>query len=434
MTTDAAPRVSDRFRWSQARGPRMLLLRLLIGFWAVLGIGLAATLATLAVLGPPAEIHTAIPVATLEATRPVQTPARPAPKPTAPLSVSPLAASATPQGPAAVPPPPPPAPEVLRPGATLRAGPVARSTAALPPVAPVVPPLPELPRAPGSIAQPDPLLLEPSQLYPGGKLPRLGPDRRNSIQTYAAEFTRGNDPHPRAAILVSGVGMNEADSLAAIELLPLAVSLAISPYAARPERVLEEARARGHEFMVSIPMEPQGFPLNDPGNRALLTGATLATNAQRLEWSLTRFTGYVGATGALGDLRGERFAASLDQMAPVLDTLADRGLLYIDPRPNVTRLAGSPTQRGTIRHVDLVLDDPPGRTEIDAKLAKLEILAKDRGSALALAGRPSPILIDRINAWAATLATRGVVLAPASVVVQTPVALTTVSVRTNLLR
>ena len=113
---------------------------------------------------------------------------------------------------------------------------------------------------------------------------------------------------------------------------------------------------------------------------------------------------------------------------------ANRGLLYIDPRPNVTRLAGSPTQRGTIRHVDLVLDDPPGRTEIDAKLAKLEILAKDRGSALALAGRPSPILIDRINAWAATLATRGVVLAPASVVVQTPVALTTVSVRTNLLR
>jgi polysaccharide deacetylase 2 family uncharacterized protein YibQ len=301
-------------------------------------------------------------------------------------------------------------------------------------VAPVVPPLPASPRPPGSIAPPDPLLLEASQLYPGGRLPRLGPDRRSSIQAYAADFPQASDPRPRVGILVSGLGMNEADSLAAVELLPPMVSLAISPYAGRPDRVIDEARARGHEFMVSIPMEPQGFPLNDPGNRALLTGATLATNAQRLEWSLTRFAGYVGATGALGDLRGERFAASPDQMAPMLDTLADRGLLYIDPRPNVTRLAGAPTQRGTIRAVDLVLDDPAGRAEIDAKLAQLVALAKDRGSAMALAGRPSPILIDRIIAWTSGLAGRGVVLAPVSAIVQMPVAPTAISVRTNLLR
>jgi polysaccharide deacetylase 2 family uncharacterized protein YibQ len=409
----------------------MLMLRLLIGFWALTGLGLVVIVAALAILGAPAsprakpkiEAHAspspaAPPLASSpQASSPVPPPKTP---PTAPQAAAADVAPLHPADPHAPDPPPP----IVAP----------RTAAALPPVAPVVPPLPASPRPPGSIAPPDPLLLEASQLYPGGRLPRLGPDRRSSIQAYAADFPQASDPRPRVGILVSGLGMNEADSLAAVELLPPMVSLAISPYAGRPDRVIDEARARGHEFMVSIPMEPQGFPLNDPGNRALLTGATLATNAQRLEWSLTRFAGYVGATGALGDLRGERFAASPDQMAPMLDTLADRGLLYIDPRPNVTRLAGAPTQRGTIRAVDLVLDDPAGRAEIDAKLAQLVALAKDRGSAMALAGRPSPILIDRIIAWTSGLAGRGVVLAPVSAIVQMPVAPTAISVRTNLLR
>ena len=33
------------------------------------------------------------------------------------------------------------------------------------------------------------------------------------------------------------------------------------------------ARPTEHEYLLSIPMEPQGYPLNDPGASALLTGA-----------------------------------------------------------------------------------------------------------------------------------------------------------------
>lgn len=411
MTTEGATEVAGALAWSRSRKVRSLIMRALIGFWGLFLLGTIATLSVLALLGPP----------------------RPPP---APIAALPLPATVKPAGPGAVAAAKPPEPLAARPPEPPRSEPApepVRMASVLPPVAPVQPRTPETPRPPGAIAPPDPLLLEASQLYAGGRLPRLGPERRTSIQTYAAGFN-ASDPRPRAAILVSGIGLNEQDSLTAIDLLPPMVSLAISPYAPRPDRVLDAARERGHEYLISIPMEPQGFPLNDPGNRALLTGATLATNSQRLEWALTRITGYVGATGALGDLRGERFAASPDQMEPVLDTLADRGLLYVDPRPNVTRLAGAPTQRGTIRAVDLVLDDPPGRIDIDGKLAQLEAIAKDRGSALALAGRPSPILIDRINAWVATLPARRLALAPVSVVVQMPLAPTAVSVRTNLLR
>ncbi len=306
---------------------------------------------------------------------------------------------------------------------------------ALPPVAPAVPPAPLPPRPSGSVARPDAGLMELSALYAGGKLPRIGADRRTPMQAYASPFN-ATDPRPRVAVLLGGIGMNEAESLAAMAALPAAISLAVSPYAFRPEAMLDQARNGGHEFLVSIPMEPLGYPLNDPGNRALLTGATEATNAQRLEWVLSRFGGYVGATGALGTLRGERFAAATDQMAPVLDTLADRGLLYVDPRPNVARLTGSAAQRGAGRGVDIVLDEPPGRTDIDQKLAQLEQAARDRGSALGIAGRPTPVTIARIAAWASSLATRGIALAPVSVVVQMPRAAnaTATPVRTNLLK
>ena len=422
MTTERAARVARALAWSRSSKGRTLIMRSLIGFWALALLGIIGALSTLAILGPPRQSPIAAAVASSGAKLNGATDTTPhaAPHQTAAASPAAKPAHAAPHQ----------APVHAHDDTTPEP---ARVANVLPSVAPVQPKMPETMRPPGSIAPPDPLLLEASQLYSGGRLPRLGPERRTALQTYAAAFD-ASDTRPRAAILLSGIGLNEVDSLAAIESLPPMVSLAISPYAARPDRVLDTARDRGHEFLVSIPMEPQGFPLNDPGNRALLTGATLATNSQRLEWALTRITGYVGATGALGDLRGERFAASPDQMEPVLDTLADRGLLYVDPRPNVTRLAGAPTQRGTIRAVDLVLDDPPGRIEIDGKLALLESIAKDRGSALALAGRPSPILIDRINAWVASLPARRLALAPVSMVVQMPLAPTAISVRTNLLR
>ena len=288
------------------------------------------------------------------------------------------------------------------------------------------------PAPPAIIASPAPgvgpsetALQERSTLYPNGMLPKISPNGRTARQAYAAAFDN-SDRRPRIAILLAGIGMNEADSLAATNL-PAAVSLAVTPYATRLDNVLAASRAAGHELLVSLPMEPQGYPLNDPGNRAMLTGASPAINAQLLEWALTRFSGYVGATGALGDMRGERFAASPDQMTFVQDTLAQRGLLYVDPRPNapgVSRLREIGTRRQAVnaafRSVDLVLDDPPGAAEIDRSLARLEKLARDRGAAIGLVGRPSPLSVDRIAVWATGLPARGVALAPVSVVVQMP--------------
>jgi len=171
------------------------------------------------------------------------------------------------------------------------------------------------------------------------------------------------------------------------------------------------------EVLIALPLEPQGFGQQaDPGDRALLTSLPVNQNMDRLDWALSRIQGYVGAIGGLGGMRGERFAANADLLGAVQQTLTQRGLLYVDPRP------GAPTPaRAFGRSVDVLLDEPSAvRSEVERRLAGLEALARSQGSALGLANDPAPSVVAAIAAWAAGLEDRGAVIAPITVLIRRP--------------
>lgn len=263
------------------------------------------------------------------------------------------------------------------------------------------------PRGP-LIADPDPALLDRLR---DGALPRVAEDGRAPWRIYARPFDQA-DRRPRIGLLVAGLGISESGTEAAIQRLPGPVSLAFSPYGLRLPEFAALARADGHEVLVAIPMEPVGFPLNDPGPQALLTGLSWAENSQRLSWALSRFTGYVGATNVLGPtLRGERFSASPEAMRPLLEVLRARGLMFIEGRAGEAPPQGLPA-----RTVDLVLDDRQSRAEIDQRLAELERIARERGAALGLSGA-SALAVERLADWASRVEERGFALAPASALV-----------------
>lgn len=268
-------------------------------------------------------------------------------------------------------------------------------------------------RQPGPIAAPDATLLDapvpPATLGP----PRIAPDGRAPMQVYAAGFDPATNT-PRIGLILAGIGPDATASTDAIRTLPAAVTLAVSPYATS-EPMLAAARQAGHEYLLSLPMEPQGYPQNDPGVQALSTGASPAENARRLMWALGRVAGYVGVTGAFGEMRGERFAGVADQMDPVLVNLARRGLLYVDARPGAARLPSVWSA-----DVDVVVDEPATAEAIDTRLAELEKRAHDTGVAIGLVGVPRPVTLARITAWAGNLPARGAVLAPISALVIRP--------------
>jgi polysaccharide deacetylase 2 family uncharacterized protein YibQ len=266
---------------------------------------------------------------------------------------------------------------------------------------------------PPVIAPPEAALLEPSR---HGMVPRLGPENRSSIRAYARPFDR-SDTRARIGIVINNIGLNGQFSEDAIRSLPGGVTLAFSPYAARPEPLQDRARARGMEMLVALPLEPQGFGQHaDPGPQALLTGLPLAENLDRLDWALSRIQGQVGAIGGLGSMRGERFAANGELLASVQQALTRRGLLYVDPRP------GAPQpERAFGRGIDLLLDEPSAvRSEVERQLAVLEGLARQRRSAVGLANNPTPSVVAAIAAWSAGIEERGAVVVPISALIRAP--------------
>lgn len=269
----------------------------------------------------------------------------------------------------------------------------------------------------GPIENPDPALSQPAPGIPHGYLPRIAADGRMPMRTYAAPFDP-NNLHPRVGLLIAGIGMNDADSMAVINTLPSAITLAVSPYASDPSKLLAAARVTDHEYLLSVPMEPQGYPLSDPDDQhALMTALPPIENLPRLYWALSRLSGYVGITNALGSMRGERLTGQPDQMESVLDDIGHRGLLFVDGRPGAERMP-----LAWNRAVDIVIDDDAADTAtLDKRLEALSGMASDRGSALGLVSLPRPKTLERIAAWVTTLSSKGLALAPVSALVMPPV-------------
>jgi polysaccharide deacetylase 2 family uncharacterized protein YibQ len=382
-------------------------------FWLLVLLVLGGTALWLDNLGPPEPRDETVAEAPQapDVSAPAPAVAEPA-TPPAPVAETPAPAAAAPElAPAPVPAQVAvPAPVVVEPS------PPTAEASAQTPAAPAPPPLdvpvvaPDFPAA-RPIPAPDPALLEQGRF---GALPRVGPDGRTSIRAYAGQFDR-QDTRPRVGIIVADLGISNAQTEDAIRRLPPAVTFAISPYAPRAAQVAERLRAKGAETLIGLPLEPAGYPLNDPGNRALLTGRSAPENMANLEWVLSRFPGYVGTIGVVGGMRGERFANMEQSYLALQESLRNRGLLFVDARPGVAGPA-----RAWGRSVDVILDEPATRSEIERRLGELEAIAKARGSALGLAHAATPVVVDRLVAWAAGLERRGVVLAPISVLIRRP--------------
>ena len=160
-------------------------------------------------------------------------------------------------------------------------------------------------------------------------------------------------------------------------------------------------------------MEPVDFPRSDPGPYALMTTLDKDQNLQRLQWILTRATGYVG----LVNFQGSRFTTNKPALNAVLSAIKDRGLMYLDTRETSVSAATGFAKGLGMPNVaaDLVVDDPPGPSVIRAKLARAEALARANGAAVIMA-RPYPVTLKRLREWARELPAKGVALIPVSAI------------------
>jgi polysaccharide deacetylase 2 family uncharacterized protein YibQ len=250
-----------------------------------------------------------------------------------------------------------------------------------------------------------------------GTLPRTSIDGARPLDVFAAVNARDDVKGPRVAIVVGGLGISTIATNDAIDRLAPAVTLAFAPYGADLPRAVARARGTGHEILLQVPMEPLDYPSNDPGPRALMAALAPEQNIDRLAWFMSRFQGYVGITNYMG----ARFAATEAALLPVLQDVGKRGLLYLDDGSAQQSLASAVAAKAKTPFLkaDVVLDREPGWAEVDAQLARLEAIARERGSAIATASA-LPVSLERIARWISEAEARGIRVVPLSALVLKP--------------
>jgi polysaccharide deacetylase 2 family uncharacterized protein YibQ len=262
----------------------------------------------------------------------------------------------------------------------------------------------------------DPRLLEISR---HGAIPKIGPDGARAAEVYARpiKLAPGKADGPHIAIVVVGLGIGTTGTAEALAKLPAPVTFALAPYNGDAERLAARARGEGHELLLQVPMEPFDFPDSDPGPQALLTTLDAEQNADRLQWLMSRFQGYVGITNYMGG----RFTATESALSPVLREAAKRGLIYVDDGSSARSLASQIAGANNLSFAkgDVVLDKAPAPADIDRALTQLETLARDHGFAIGVT-TASPVAIDRISKWVKAAESRGLVLVPISAVANKP--------------
>jgi polysaccharide deacetylase 2 family uncharacterized protein YibQ len=237
---------------------------------------------------------------------------------------------------------------------------------------------------------------------PGGPLPIIAQDGRTPAEVYARPFKPNG--RPKVALVIGGLGLNANATRRAIETLRPEITLSFSVYSEGLQGWIDMARARGHEVLLETPMEPVDYPDNDPGPYTLMAAAQPPETVKRLEWILSRATGYFGLTNYLGS----RFLATDSAYTAFASSVRGRGLAFVDDGSAARR--GGGMARAT---AERVIDDKLSGGAIDQQLSALEAGALQRGQALG-SGFAYPVTLEKVAQWANEVETRGFQLAPVS--------------------
>ena len=213
------------------------------------------------------------------------------------------------------------------------------------------------------------------------------------------------------AIVIDDMGLDQPRSRRALDL-PGPLTFALLPYGYHLRDLAGAARARGHEILVHLPMEPTG-PGIDPGPNALVTTLGPEEIRARMDWAFAQFGGYVGFNNHMGS----RFTAWGQGMQVVMDVARERGLLYLDSVTTVDSVAAGLAAARAVPFVarDVFLDHDQAPEAIAAQLVRVEAMARERGQAIAI-GHPHDTTLAALSAWLPTLAEKGFRLVPVSAI------------------
>jgi polysaccharide deacetylase 2 family uncharacterized protein YibQ len=190
------------------------------------------------------------------------------------------------------------------------------------------------------------------------------------------------DQLPRVSIIIDDIGYERviADKFLSLDAV---LTFSVFPHSPFQKAFVKKAAAKGHEIMLHLPMEPNGFPEIDPGPGALLTSMSPDELICQLNENLDAIPSIKGVNNHMGS----KMTSVSTQMYQIFSVLKKRGLFFIDScttsatlcKPSARLLQIPFAQR------DVFLDHIPEPDFIRKQIKELINIAISHGEAIGIA-------------------------------------------------
>lgn len=214
------------------------------------------------------------------------------------------------------------------------------------------------------------------------------------------------------ALVIDDFGDIELEQIEGFLDLPIEFTASVIPFEKYTTESASALAEKGIETIVHMPMEPEDYPKNDPGSKAIYVKLPGDEIQKRVRQAIEQIPTAVGMNNHMGS----KATADKPTMEIVADALKDSGLFFIDSRTSrytcamkVLEEYGIPTtcQDGNI---DLVDDT----SAIAQKFIELGLSSRENQEGVLIVGHARPKTLSAIKRVLPDLQKWGIEFIPAS--------------------
>jgi polysaccharide deacetylase 2 family uncharacterized protein YibQ len=211
----------------------------------------------------------------------------------------------------------------------------------------------------------------------------------------ARAFESGPNQQPgqaRLAIILDDLG-NDRGAAEAIFALHVPITLSVLPYHGHSQEIAQQARARGCEVLLHLPMQSLGNEM--PEREELRPGLS----RDEVEAMVTKMLDALPEADGVNNHQGSQATANGALMNELMPVLKDAGVFYVDSRTTAATVAYDTARQDGVktgfRNVPF-LDDIANKEAVERQLQIAIRGARRKGEAIAI-GHPHPATLAALR-------------------------------------
>jgi len=216
--------------------------------------------------------------------------------------------------------------------------------------------------------------------------PKTPNSENQPIKPIKKPAQRQKERSAKIAIIIDDIG-NSVQAVDSLLAIPVPITLSVLPNADYTFEVCQRLKSARAEVMLHIPMEPQSYPENDPGDGALLVGMSPGEIRKNLKDALKSVPLAVGMNNHMGSA----FTTDIKAMRALMKVVKERDLYFIDSRTHHRTVAFITAQEAGVPSAErrVFLDHSQDPEYIRSQLELLAETANNEGVAIGI-GHPYP--------------------------------------------